>query len=567
MINEVDPAANRTTANGATTVFPYTFEISSNTDIEVLVDNSTKAVGTDYTVDGIGNSGGGNVTFLSAPANGTIVTRIRKQPASQLSDYAPNEPVPAERIEADLDKLVMQIQQVREQLKRGLFLAKSSSIVDQVVGAPVEGSFLRYNAGTGYTHATPTNASPASLPISIANGGTGQTTVLTARQALVDVAITAKGQALWGNSSGLLVTLSPGDDGDVLSYRSDGSAGVQTVQLLPENYAPNPFFEVEQIPIVAAQADDTYGHDHWYRLSQSNPIAVASSGGLLPSSPTSATLTQSNAAAQRMGYACIIESSLSKKMAGFASSDITMSANALVSSGTVNIRQAILQWNGSPDSVVSDIVNSWTSTDYTDGAAKFFVDTDFVPLASNVTVVTAGQDVKLTPLPATVSAPFGNLVLFIWTESTVALNVQLTIGNVKLASGIYFGEVRKPSFSETLRYAKRWVQKSFLYGTTPAQNVGAATGESFGIAGKAGATANQTIPVRFDVPMFGTPAITLYNPLAVNAQIRDYLASADFSASIAARISSNGFNAAGTGNAGTAVGNEIAIHWTAINRL
>ena len=113
MINEVDPAANRTTANGATTVFPYTFEISSNTDIEVLVDNSTKAVGTDYTVDGIGNSGGGNVTFLSAPANGTIVTRIRKQPASQLSDYAPNEPVPAERIEADLDKLVMQIQQVR----------------------------------------------------------------------------------------------------------------------------------------------------------------------------------------------------------------------------------------------------------------------------------------------------------------------------------------------------------------------------------------------------------------------------------------------------------------------
>ena len=564
MINEVDPAANRSTANGATTVFPYTFEISSNTDIEVLVDNSTKAVGTDYTVDGIGNSGGGNVTFLSAPANGTIVTRIRKQPASQLSDYAPNEPVPAERIEADLDKLVMQIQQVREQLKRGLFLAKSSSIVDQVVGAPVEGSFLRYNAGTGYTHATPTNASPASLPISIANGGTGQVTALTARQALVDVAITAKGQSFWGDATASLSVVNGGADGDVLVYRSDAGAGVQGIQLYPENYAPNPFFEVDQIPNLSAQADDTYGHDHWYRLSQSNPIGVQSNAGLLPTSPTAATLTQSNAVAQHMGYACIIESSLATKL---RSTDVTLSMDVLTSSGTVNIRQAIVEWTGSLDVATSDIVNLWTSTDYTDGANKFFVDANLAPIASNATSVVAGITTKLTPLVGTAGSSLSNLILFVWTESAVAQNFQITIGNVRLANGIYYGECRKPSFLETLRYAQRWVQKSFLYGTTPAQNVGAATGESFGIAGKAGATANQILWVRFDAPMFGTPAITLYNPLAANAQIRDYLASADFSASSAGRIAPNGFNVTGTGNAGTVVGNEIAIHWTAINRL
>lgn len=563
MLNEVDPAANRSTANGATTVFPYTFQVFSNTDIEVLVGNSTKAVGTDYTVDGLGNSGGGNVTFLTAPANATIVTRIRKQPASQLSDYAPNEPVPAERIEADLDKLVMQIQQIREQLKRGLFLANSSSLVNQVVGTPVEGSFLRYNDGTGYTHATPTNASPASLPISIANGGTGQTNATTARQALVDVAMTAKGQSFWGASAGSIQVVNPGQEGDVLAFLASGPGGVQAVQIFPENYAPNPYFEVEQIPIVAAQADDTYGHDHWYRLSQSNPVAVTTSFGGIGTS-TAALLTQSNATPQRMGYACIIESSIARKLQG---NNVTLSAMVGVSSGTVNIRQAILEWTGTENAVTSDVVNSWTSTDYTDGAAKFFVDASFTPLGSNATSVTAGSGPRSTQLVGAVSLNANNLVLLFWTESTAAQNFQLTIGRVTLVAGTYYGEVRKPSFDETLRHAQKWVRKSFLYGTTPAQSAGAGIGESFGIAGKAGAVANQIIPVRFDAPMFGTPAITLYNPLAANAQVRDYLASADFSASIASRISANGFNVVGTGNASTAVGNEIGIHWTAITRL
>lgn len=567
MLNEVDPAANRSTANGATTVFPYTFQIFSNTGIEVLVDNVTMAVGTDYTVDGMGNSGGGNVTFLIAPANGTIVTRIRKQPASQLSDYAPNEPVPAERIEADLDKLAMQIQQIREQLKRGLFLGKSSSLVDQVVGTPVEGAFLRYNAGTGYTHATPTNASPASLPISIANGGTGQTTQLAARQALVDASIAAKGQSLWGSGAGSLTVVSPTADGGVLAYAASGTGGVQVVQLLPENYAPNPFFEVDQIPNVAAQADTVYGHDHWYRLCESNPVAVASSSGVLLSSPTSATLTQSNASSQRMGYACIIESSVAQKLRGLTASDVTLSANVLVSSGTINVRQAILEWQGTGNIVTSDIVNSWASTDYTNGAAKFFVNTNFVVLGSNVTTVTAGTETRLTPLTGTLSTVVKNLVLFIWTESAVAQNVTLTIGNVKFVSGVYYGEVRKPAFHETLRYAQRWVQKSFLYGITPAQNAGAFTNESYAISGKAGATANILILIRFPIAMLTSPAITLYNPANTNAQIRDYSAPGDFSGTTADTVGPHGFVARGTGNAGTTVGAHIGIHWTAISRL
>lgn len=182
-LNEVDPAANRSTANGSTTVFPYTFMIYANTDIEVLVDTTVKTITTDYTVDGLGVSGGGNVTFIAAPANAAIVTLLRKQAAAQASDYQANEAFPSVRIEKDYDKIVMAIQQAREVLRRCLTFKKSSSQSAQTIDEPTEGLFARWKTGGGIDWATPTNAT-LSLPVSIANGGTGAITAALARTAL-----------------------------------------------------------------------------------------------------------------------------------------------------------------------------------------------------------------------------------------------------------------------------------------------------------------------------------------------------------------------------------------------
>lgn len=189
-LNEVDPAANRSTANGVTTVFPYTFEIATKNDIEVLVDLVVKTVDTDYTVSGVGDSGGGNITFVTAPANNSVVTRLRKQPAIQSSTYTANEGFPHARVESDFDKLWMAIQQMREQLHRALLLPKSSALVDQGMDVPTVGSFARGKSGGGIDWATVVSAGSISVPVAVNEGGTGATTAAGARTNLGITALT-----------------------------------------------------------------------------------------------------------------------------------------------------------------------------------------------------------------------------------------------------------------------------------------------------------------------------------------------------------------------------------------
>ena len=61
--------------------------------------------------------------------------------------------------------------------------------------------------------------------------------------------------------------------------------------------------------------------------------------------------------------------------------------------------------------------------------------------------------------------------------------------------------------------------------------------------------------------MHTTPGtVTLYNPAASNAQVRDETAAADCSASTSAGLTAEAGYITATGNAGTAVGGLLGVH-------
>lgn len=95
-------------ANGLTTVFPFEFYIINAGDIQVSLNGDVLATG--YSVSGVGNVGGGNVTFLTPPANGTVVMLERVVPTYRLTDYQDNGDLLADTVNKDFDRLWMAIQ-------------------------------------------------------------------------------------------------------------------------------------------------------------------------------------------------------------------------------------------------------------------------------------------------------------------------------------------------------------------------------------------------------------------------------------------------------------------------
>lgn len=136
---------NRSTGNGVTTVFPYTFKIISDADIEVTVDDVVKTLNVDYTVTGAGVDAGGNVTMTTAPAVATTVVRRRNMAIVRTTDYQDQGALPAATLDADIDSAVLMIQQLDERLDRTFSLPASSS-ADSAMPTPTAGYVIGWDA-------------------------------------------------------------------------------------------------------------------------------------------------------------------------------------------------------------------------------------------------------------------------------------------------------------------------------------------------------------------------------------------------------------------------------------
>ncbi|HIG7755986.1 TPA: phage tail fiber protein [Klebsiella pneumoniae] len=96
------------TANGLTTVFTYEFYIISASDLQVSINGSVVSSG--YTVSGVGNKDGGDITVLTPPASGAVVMLERVVSTYRLTDYQDNGDLLADTVNKDFDRIWMAIQ-------------------------------------------------------------------------------------------------------------------------------------------------------------------------------------------------------------------------------------------------------------------------------------------------------------------------------------------------------------------------------------------------------------------------------------------------------------------------
>ena len=130
--------------DNSTPAFPYTFKIFDDDDITVIIrtdstgTETVKTKTTHYTVSGVGNTNGGNVTFTSGniPASGETVLLLRNTPLTQATDYTPNDPFPAATHEDALDKLTLISQDTQEEIDRSIKLSRTNTMTSTEFTVP-----------------------------------------------------------------------------------------------------------------------------------------------------------------------------------------------------------------------------------------------------------------------------------------------------------------------------------------------------------------------------------------------------------------------------------------------
>ena len=129
----VSSSTNRASysGNGSLTTFAYSFKIFDQDDLTVILRASdgietVQTITTNYTVTGVGDVGGGNVVFGTAPAAGVTVVILREMDLEQGLDLVPNDPFPAQSLENSLDKLTFMVQQHKEELGRTIKASRTN---------------------------------------------------------------------------------------------------------------------------------------------------------------------------------------------------------------------------------------------------------------------------------------------------------------------------------------------------------------------------------------------------------------------------------------------------------
>jgi len=142
--------------SGTADSYDYTFKVLDKADLLVTQRDTddieaTLTLDTDYTVSGVGESGGGSITLTAGNLPSGHALTIRRNPEMvQETDLRNQGAYYADDVETALDRLTMIDQRQQVELDRSVKLPETSTGVSAILPIPAAGKMLRWNeAGDG----------------------------------------------------------------------------------------------------------------------------------------------------------------------------------------------------------------------------------------------------------------------------------------------------------------------------------------------------------------------------------------------------------------------------------
>lgn len=360
------------------------------------------------------------------------------------------------------------------------------------------------------------------------------------------------------------IRLGVGDDNQVLTARASETSGL--VWEDPHNLIP--YAVTENLLACSLTYDESWlggttfndltdglhGPILWRILNDqgtnANPDVSGTAGG--STDPFTRYLAIALDATAQVGAVQFIGA---QKTRAYRGAVVSLSAD-LWATGITAIRMAVIVWTSTADTVTADVVATWGAN------PTLATNWAYIGTPSSITIATTRDRYSVQNLTIPTNAV--NLGVFIWLPAQEVNTDVLNITRVKLEPGPVSTAFAGRDPGDELRAINRFYWKSFPLLTAPAQNAGT-TGIIRYQALTAGATTLRNPTLLLPVQMRIAPTVTIYNPSAANGQIRDLSAGDTTNTTPTADI--HKLEISCTGNAATAVGNNLAFHVTLDARL
>lgn len=177
--------------NGVTTSFAFSNRIISASHLVVTLTSAAgvdtvQTITTNYTVTLASDFNSATVTMNIAPASGEKLTIQRVVPLTQESNYEDADDLPGDTLERDFDLTVMRDQQINTSSQLTVrFPGTYFGTVPQMPTTVTGNRYLKTNsAGTAFEFSEIVGTGTVSLPVPVAQGGTGATSESVARSNL-----------------------------------------------------------------------------------------------------------------------------------------------------------------------------------------------------------------------------------------------------------------------------------------------------------------------------------------------------------------------------------------------